>query len=185
MTDAVLELAADDRLEGGLDADEFRAAFRNHAAGVAVITADVGDGPVGLTATSVFSVSATPPLLVFSISALSSAAPTITRAASVVVHLLDADQVELGRLCATSGIDRFADRDRWERLPTGEPAFVDAATRIRGVVVNRLEAGTSTLVVVLATDAARPAASRSSGEPPRPLVYHNRTWHALGTQSML
>jgi len=175
-----VDLAADDRLADGLDADAFRAAFRNHAAGVAVITADAGDGPVALTATSVFSVSATPPLLVFSISALSSAAPTIARAGSVVVHLLDADQVELGRLCATSGVDRFADRDRWERLPSGEPVFRDAATRIRGTVVNRLEAGTSTLVVVHATHATSTAGAHAG-----PLVYHNRTWHALGEGSRI
>lgn len=69
-----------------LSAEDFKAAFRNHPAGVAVITADPGDGPVALTATSVFSVSATPPLLVFSVSELSSAAPAIARSTSVVVH---------------------------------------------------------------------------------------------------
>jgi hypothetical protein len=42
----------------GMGADEFKSAFRNHPAGVAVITADAGYGPVGLTATSVISVSA-------------------------------------------------------------------------------------------------------------------------------
>ena len=52
----------------GLSADAFKRAFRNHAAGVAIITADAGNGPVGLTATSVFSVSAEPALLVFSVS---------------------------------------------------------------------------------------------------------------------
>lgn len=44
----------------GLSAEEFKLAFRNHAAGVSVITAEGAAGPVGLTATSVFSVSATP-----------------------------------------------------------------------------------------------------------------------------
>ena len=45
-----------------LSADEFKALFRGHPGGVAVITADAGDGPVALTATSVASVSAEPPL---------------------------------------------------------------------------------------------------------------------------
>src|ERR1700712_2067372 len=93
----------------GLGPDAFKLAFRNHPAGVAVITADAGDGPVGLTATSVFSVSAEPALLVFSISALSSSAPTINRADTVVVHLLGADQLELAKLFSTKGADRFAD----------------------------------------------------------------------------
>ena len=62
-----------------LSPDEFKAAFRGHPAGVAVITADAG-GPVALTATSVSSVSADPPLLIFSISAQSSAAAAFARA---------------------------------------------------------------------------------------------------------
>ncbi|MDQ1572665.1 MAG: hypothetical protein QOH44_224, partial [Actinomycetota bacterium] len=99
-----------------LSADEFKLAFRNHPAGVAVITADAGDGPVGLTATSVFSVSAEPPLLVFSISSQSSSAPTLSRADTVVVHLLSAEQLAVAKLFATSGVDRFADTESWARL---------------------------------------------------------------------
>src|SRR3978361_696636 len=120
-----------------LSAAEFKSAFRNHAAGVAVIPADSGHGPVGLTATSVFSVSADPPLLVFSISDLSSSAQTLREATSVVVHLLGADQLHIAKLCATSGVDRFADETLWSRLPSGEPFFPSAQSWIRGSVVNR------------------------------------------------
>ena len=73
-------------LESGLSAAEFKLAFRHHAAGVAVVTADAGDGPVGITVSSLFSVSAEPPLMVFSISNSSSSAPTVLRAESLVVH---------------------------------------------------------------------------------------------------
>ncbi|QJU55630.1 flavin reductase family protein [Herbiconiux sp. KACC 21604] len=168
-----------------LSAEEFKAAFRNHPAGVAVITADPGDGPVALTATSVFSVSATPPLLVFSVSELSSAAPAITRSTSVVVHLLGADQLGLARLCATSGVDRFAGGWAWERLGTGEPRFLAAPDWIRGTVVTTLQAGTSTLVVVNATHSSGSAdeSDRTDGRGARPLVYHNRTWHELSERS--
>ena len=41
--------------------DRFVTAFRNHPAGVALVTADPGDGPVAMTATSVCSVDANPP----------------------------------------------------------------------------------------------------------------------------
>jgi len=162
----------------GLSSEDFRAAFRNHAAGVAVVTADPGDGPVGMTATSVFSVSATPPLLVFSVSELSSATPGILASDSVVVHLLGADQAAIAKHFATSGIDRFADDSLWDRLPTGEPYIPSAHAWIRGTIVNRFTAGSSTLVVVNATDATYP-------EDAQPLVYHNRTWHALGEHSRL
>jgi flavin reductase (DIM6/NTAB) family NADH-FMN oxidoreductase RutF len=164
----------------GLSAEDFKLAFRHHAAGVAVITADAGDGPVGLTATSVFSVSAEPPLLVFSISGRTSSAPTIRRADTLVVHLLARDQLELARLCSTPGADRFADTSIWTRLPGGEPYFPGARTWIQGKVINRMEAGDSTVVAVHAL-----AASFAEHDDHEPLVYHNRTWHALGAHSRL
>jgi flavin reductase (DIM6/NTAB) family NADH-FMN oxidoreductase RutF len=112
---------------GGLSADELKAAFRNHPAGVAVITADAGDGPVGLTATSVFSVSAEPALFVFSLSSQSSSAATIFRADTVVVHLLGAHQLHVARLFSTSGVDRFADARRRARDPGARGARRSAA----------------------------------------------------------
>ena len=72
-----------------LSADEFKALFRGHPGGVAVITADAGEGPVALTASSVVSVSAEPPLLIFSVSALSSASEVLSRAETVVAADLD------------------------------------------------------------------------------------------------
>jgi hypothetical protein len=89
--------------EDMLSADDFKAAFRNHPAGVAVITADAGDGPVGLTATSVISVSASPALLVFSLSAFSSSAPALAKAETLVVHLLGADQRDWPRHSPPAG----------------------------------------------------------------------------------
>lgn len=166
---------------GGLSAADFKLAFRNHPAGVAVITADAGDGPVGLTATSVFSVSAEPPLLVFSLSGLSSSAPTINRADTVVVHLLGSDQLDIAKLCATSGVDRFADATIWDRLETGEPYFPGAHAWIRGRVINRMAAGTSTVVAVHALEAEITEDAAASA----PLVYHNRTWHHLGRHSTI
>ncbi|MFJ4175329.1 flavin reductase family protein [Microbacterium sp. NPDC089696] len=170
-----------------LSPDELRAAFRNHAAGVALVTADPGDGPVAMTATSVFSVSATPPLFVFSASQLSSATSAIERAESVVVHLLGANQLHLAKLGATPGIDRFADTSLWDRLPTGEPYFPAAPSWIRGTITNLYAAGGSSLVVVHATHSQHPPvdSTDASAEAVHPLVYHNRTWHRLGEHSAL
>lgn len=166
---------------GGLHPDAFKLAFRNHAAGVAVITADAGDGPVGITATSVFSVSAEPPLLVFSLSDHASSAPTIRRADTVVVHLLGAEQLHIATLCATSGVDRFADTDLWARLATGEPYFPSTHAWIRGRIIDRMAAGSSTIIAVHALEAK--VSTDTSGSDP--LVYHNRTWHSLGEHSAL
>ncbi|MGN6324870.1 flavin reductase family protein [Pseudolysinimonas sp.] len=170
----------DRQLDAGLSPTEFKRAFRHHAAGVAVVTADAGDGPVGITASSLFSVSAEPPLMVFSISNRSSSAPTIRRVNTLVVHLLGRDQVEIARLCSTSGIDRFADTSIWRRLPTGEPHFPGVPVWIRARVVNRMAAGESTVIAMHALEAVY----TDSGST-EPLVYHDRTWHGLGTGSRL
>jgi len=170
-------------LMGGVPPEDFRSAFRNHAAGVSIVTADGGDGPVAMTATSVFSVSATPPLVVFSVSSLSSATPAILRSKSLVIHLLDQSDVGLARLCSTSGVDRFADEASWDRLATGEPYFVSPRSRLRGDVVTTYEAGMSRLIVVHVTDSTE----RGMGEGPAssPLIYHNRTWLSLDTSTPL
>lgn len=166
-----------------LSADDFKAAFRNHPAGVAVITADAGDGPVGLTATSVISVSASPALLVFSLSAFSSTAPALARAETLVVHLLGADQMALAKTFSTSGIDRFADSSSWSRLVTGEPVLNDAPTWLRGRIVDRMQAGDSTVVAVQVLQASVP--EPVSGADTSPLVYHNRAWHRLSGLSAI
>ena len=176
----------DDQLQV-LPAEQFKAAFRTHPAGVAVVTADAGDGPIALTATSVISVSADPPLLVFSVSESSSSLPTLSRAVTVVVHLLAADQLDLAILGATSGIDRFADTSIWSRLPSGEPYFTAAPVWIRGKIVDRMQAGKSVVLAVEAIEARTPERGSPAADAAqaRPLVYHNRVWHALGEQSKI
>lgn len=165
---------------GIVPASDFKAAFRDHPGGISVITADAGSGPVALTATSVASVSVEPPLLVFSVSALSSSAPTLTTADSVVVHLIGADDLPLAKLGATSGVDRFADQDSWTRLVTGEPVFHGVPRWIRARVVNRFESGGSTVIVAHAVQVNVPEEPSSEH-----LVYVNREWHRLGEHSRI
>lgn len=169
------------QVEGVLSPEKFKAAFRNHPAGVAVVTAEGPEGPVGMTVSSVISVSAEPPLLVFSLSSKSRATPVLSNAESVVVHLLGADQVELARTFATSGIDRFAAVE-WTRLATGEPVLPASPVWLRGWIVDSMTAGSSTVVALQVADAQVPDAAEPPGNP---LVYHSRTWHQLGDHSRI
>ncbi|MFT4468854.1 flavin reductase family protein [Arthrobacter sulfonylureivorans] len=164
-----------------LSADHFKRAFRNHPAGVAVITADPGDGPVALTATSVISISAAPPILAFSLSSTSSASAAILKAETVVIHLLTAHDLPIAQLCSTSGLDRFADLTLWRRLSTGEPIFHSVVNRIRGRIANTVDAGGSTIVAVEALESSVTEAPAAVS----PLIYHDRTWHHLGRHSVL
>jgi flavin reductase (DIM6/NTAB) family NADH-FMN oxidoreductase RutF len=167
-----------------LPADDFKLLFRGHPGGVAVITAEGPDGPVALTATSVSSVSVDPPLLVFSLSTFSSAAPAIAAAQTVVVHLLDADDLAVARLASTSGADRFADPLLWTRLVTGEPVYHGVRAWVRCDVTERMSAGSSTVIAAraLQSNIARSAGSEDAGAP---LVYHDRGWHRLGEHSRI
>jgi flavin reductase (DIM6/NTAB) family NADH-FMN oxidoreductase RutF len=164
--------------------EQFRAAFRRHPGGVALVTALGPQGPAALTATSVTSISAEPAILAFSVSHGSSATPAIVAASTVVVHLLDASNVHLAKLGATSGIDRFADSTLWSFLGTGEPVFHDTRW-LRARVLDRVDAGSATLVL------AEPIESNVSVEPTdegsvrEGLVYLDRTWHRLGDSSRL
>lgn len=159
----------------------FKDAFRNYPAGVSVITGDAGDGPVGLTATSVISVSADPPVVVFSLSAVSSATARLREASTLVVHLLESSHLQLAQTFSTPGIDRFAAPTRWGRLRTGEPVLIDAAAWLRGYVVERMEVAGS-VVVALEVLEAEVRGAEAAGDP---LVYHNRTWHRLSDASRL
>jgi flavin reductase (DIM6/NTAB) family NADH-FMN oxidoreductase RutF len=163
-----------------LSADDFRFAFRAHPAGVAIVTADDGSGPVAMTVSSVASVSINPPTLVFSASSVSSSTPTITSADTVVVHLLSADDVDLAKLGAKKGADRFADDVAWDRLPTGEP-YYPGAHWLRGKVTQRVEVNGATLIIVEALEGK--TRDDISEAMPKPLVYHGRRWHVLGERS--
>lgn len=160
-----------------LSAEQFKSIFREHPAGVTVITLAHEDRLYGFTATSVISVSAEPPLLAFSVAGRSSSWEALSQSSSLVVNFLTAEQVEVSARFATSGIDRFA-LGGWELLPTGEPVLHDTQHWLRAEIVDRIPIGSSFLVCLQATAAGR-------GTPGSPLVYHDRLYHGLGPDSAL
>ena len=82
--------AHDESLEARpITPDVFRAVVRDHAARVVVVTAPGVPAPVGLTATSLASVSLDPPMVSFAVAAGASAWPVMATAPRLGVHLLD------------------------------------------------------------------------------------------------
>lgn len=166
------------------DSALFRDAFRSHPSGVAIVTAASPDGPVGLTASSVASVAADPPTLAFSVSGGRSAVH-LAEALTVVVHLVDADQIDLVRSFATPGAPRFTEAMDWETLPTAEPWLHAAPWALRCSIEHRVPVGPS---VLLAGTVLEILTHDGAGAPPAhgaPLVYHDRAFHALGAHSRL
>lgn len=158
--------------------EDFRNAFRAHPAGVAIVTADAGAGPVGLTATSVSSVSADPPTIAINLSVFSRAAQDIRAAEHVVIHLLGRHQLDLAELFATPGADRFGDTSLWDRLPTGEPYLLNSHVWMRGRISGAIDVNGSALVAVELVES-----HVDTTVEPAPLVYCNRTWHELSDLS--
>lgn len=160
-----------------LTAERYKTVFRQHPAGVAVITLLHEGRPVGFTATSVISVSAAPPFLAFSLASTSSSWPAISAARTLAVSFLSADQDRVSARFATSGIDRFA-AGGWRPLPTGEPVIDDAMSWVRGRIIARTPVGGSFLVSVGALES-------DTREDAMPLVYHDRTYHRIGEHSAI
>ncbi|WP_214404401.1 flavin reductase family protein [Pseudonocardia lacus] len=156
-------------------AQAFRAAFRAHPAGVAIITARAAHGPVGVTASSVASVSVRPPAVSFSLAAAASATPAVVGAGSVLVHLLDADDAPLARRFAGPAADRFGPGTPWRSADGGEPHLHEVGTALRCCPHRVVEVGDSLLVAAFVTAVLGP------GHRGLPLVYAERGYHPVAT----
>ncbi|WP_409056151.1 flavin reductase family protein [Streptomyces sp. SYP-A7185] len=152
--------------------DLLRSVFRQHAAGVAVITAQGPAGPVGFTATSLVSVSAEPPMLSFGIGTGASSWPAISEADHVGVHILGEHQLELASTFARSGADRFGGDTRWYEGPKGVPVLDGTLAWLVCKVAARVPAGDHRIVLAEAV-VGDPAGAG------RPLLYHQGRFNAL------
>lgn len=129
-----------------LDEAAFRHTMSNLVTGVAVVTARVPRGrAVGLTASSVTSLSLVPPMLLVCVGRDSEVHDVLLEAERFGVNVLSADQVDLAR--------RFADRDRQhieERelvtSPGGTPLIPRALARIQCRRRAHLDGGDHTII---------------------------------------
>jgi 3-hydroxy-9,10-secoandrosta-1,3,5(10)-triene-9,17-dione monooxygenase reductase component len=117
-----------------VEPDLLRSVMGRFCTGLAVITANTGDGPVGMLVQSLTSVSLTPPLVLFCPQKSSTSWPKIQETTRFGVNILSAEQHSLCRAFATSGADKFRDV-AWESHRSGAPmlaghlAFLDCAIR--------------------------------------------------------
>ncbi|MEV5277905.1 MULTISPECIES: flavin reductase family protein [unclassified Streptomyces] len=154
--------------------DLLKSVFRQHAAGVAVITAQRGGRPVGFTATSLNSVAAEPPLVSFGIGTGSSSWPVVAETRHIGVHILGEHQQDLAATFARSGADRFGAPTRWRTGPEGVPILDGVLAWLVCEVVARVPAGESDHRIVL----GRVVTGDPAGAG-RPLLYHQGRFNAL------
>lgn len=153
--------------------DALKRAFRDHPAGVGLITAQTPEGPVGLTVSSVASVAVDPPALSFSVTRATGSAGGVLHADSFVVHLLDTRHADIAQTFAVSGTERFTEEQGWDTLPTGEPFLRDVRVALRCRSLHQLEVGSSVIVVAGVLDA-------HFGDAAEPMSYIDRTFRHLG-----
>jgi flavin reductase (DIM6/NTAB) family NADH-FMN oxidoreductase RutF len=92
----------------GVDPAQFRQLLGRFATGVTVLTTrDARGRPIGMTASSVASVSLEPPLLLVSVSREHDMHPALQQAQRFVLNVLAADQEALSRRFAADHPDRF------------------------------------------------------------------------------
>lgn len=151
---------------------EFRAAFRHHPGGIAIIAAAGDGGPVGMTASSVASVSVTPTTVLFSLMRSSRSAVAVLEADALSVNLVNAKHADLAQIFAAHGAERFTPDQGWEYLDDGTPVLGDAAASLIGHVTHTVELGEAVVVVAEITEVRR-------GDPGTALVYRNRAFHEL------
>jgi flavin reductase (DIM6/NTAB) family NADH-FMN oxidoreductase RutF len=153
--------------------DTFRAALRGQASTVCVVTAATPEGPRGMTATAVMSLTADPPSLAVAVNRSASLNPRLAQGAIVSVQFLEERQSNLARSFA-GGLpaERRFEVGAWRDDEWGSPVLDGAMATLSGVVELRVETSTHSLIVI-ATRGVRTDATA------RPLLYANGQFTAL------
>ena len=92
-----------------VEPDRFRAVMGRFATGVAVVTVDAPDGPQGMTANAVASLSLDPVLVLVCFDNAARTLPEVERAGRFGVNVLAAGQEHLARRFASKEKTKFAD----------------------------------------------------------------------------
>ncbi|MEU0118087.1 flavin reductase family protein [Streptomyces bobili] len=151
----------------------FRDVLGRFSTGVVLVTAQTGDGPVGMAANSFTSVSLDPPLVALCAARSSTTWPAIRAAGGFAITILGAHQEEVCRTFATRGIDRFVGLD-WSHTPAGHPVLSDGLGWLDCAVETVHPAGDHELVVARADGwAVMPRRS--------PLIFHSGHYTRLAS----
>jgi len=128
-----------------LDAARFRQTMGQLATGVAVIAVRTPQGGLGMTASSVSSLSLEPPLLLVCVGKDAAIHEPLTRAERFGVSFLAADQEALARRFADRAHQRLEAREL-ELSPGGAPIVAHALARIECRLEACVTAGDHTIV---------------------------------------
>lgn len=142
----IVRIASDEAVTGA----DFRAAMRQLAGGVSVITVGRGQDISGMTVTSVSSLAADPPSLIVSLNRAASSFPLLLRYRRFGVNILAGDQLEIAERFAgkggLKGADRFAGSE-WLTAASGVPLLAGALAALECEVEDIIERHSHGIVI--------------------------------------
>lgn len=150
--------------------DQYRQAMSLLATGVTVVTTTTRDGPAGMTASAVCSLSLEPPKLVVCVQSSLPTHAALLASRVFAVNVLGEGQIEIARRFATPGVDRFAGVSLHTGLPA--PVLGDAIAYFLCRVDERHPGGDHSIFVGRVTGCGH-------GPGGRPLLYFDRAFGAL------
>lgn len=150
-------------------ADDFKAAMRNFASGVTIVTSVDQDGQsVGATVSAFSSVSAEPPTVLVCLNASSRSAEAVHASGVLSIHILSRNHVDLAMRFATDKSNKFP-QDGLQYGATGAPALPECDIRLDCEVEAETAGGSSHRVFICRV--ANIAVTDID-----PLIYANRTF---------
>ncbi|MGH6861850.1 MAG: flavin reductase family protein [Phyllobacterium sp.] len=161
--------------DGAVLPNELKAAMRQLAGGVSVVTAGLGDGRTGATVTSATALSVDPPTIIVNINRGASVWTAISRNNHFCVNILSAGQQGIADRFAgkdgIKGIARYADAE-WYTLESGALALSNALASVDCAVEDVIERHTHAIIIGRVLKIVT-----GGGEP---LLYHNGGYRFLG-----
>jgi len=150
-----------------MDSSAFRSAMRNFSGTVCIVATGSGESRVGLTATSVCSLSDNPPMVLVCVNRSAHAHRAIVENKAFSVNFLSAGQVGLadcfaGRI-GLKGDARFTQGD-WRNLSTGAPVLADSLASFDCTLVSEHLYSTHSIFIGLVKDTIAQSSSN-------PLIY--------------
>ena len=156
-----------------VDGRKYRDTIGRFATGVTVVTMDDGASPRGMTANAIASVSLEPTLLLVCVERSVRAHAQLEAAGAFAVNILAADQVEVSRRFARSGVQGM-EGVAWRTATTGAPIIEGVLAWLDCRLEQRLDGGDHSIFLgrVVDLDTPRPEAA--------PLLFWHSRYYALG-----
>ncbi|MBO0828206.1 MAG: flavin reductase family protein [Streptosporangiales bacterium] len=153
-----------------LGGDNFRTSMSLLATGVTVVTTTTHEGPVGMTASAVCSLSLEPPQLLVCVQQALPTHVALEQSAAFGISVLGEEHVGVARRFATRGADRFAGLTMRDDI--GAPILADAIAFFECRVEERHPGGDHTIFVGRVL--------RCGHQPGRrPLLYFDRAFGSI------